>query len=327
MSAATLLVYCFAFGVLHGILPDEHTWPITFSYAIGGASGREGVKAGLYFSAAFTLQRMLLSELSYLALAPFLLSPKINGIVYVAVGLAMSLAGAIVLRRNRYPHLHLLDRCREGEWETEGPTQSFLTQLGQAESQPAAPPVQWTIIHGFIAGFGLGGFSMFVNVVAAPAMPNPWIAFLPGLVFGLGTMGMLVILGGLFGLSLQHVRSLHGQEIKRIGSQTGGRTLLFGGILFGIFGVATLFGLDRRLPVDTGYLLIALFMIGVAVPAFLWSLKEVLEVRGGSTDSTEGAEGANESSAVGTDDPQHRANNGGTRCGSAYTAAPAHRSN
>ncbi len=140
-------------------------------------------------------------------------------------------------------------------------------------------------------------------------------------------MGMLVILGGLFGLSLQHVRSLNGQEIKRIGSQTGGRTLLFGGILFGIFGLATLSGLDRRLPVDIGYLLIALFMIGVTVPAFLWSLKEVLEVRGRSTDSAEGAEGTGDSSTVTTDRRQQRANNGGTTCESAYTAAPAHRSN
>jgi hypothetical protein len=29
------LIYSFLFGLLHGILPDEHTWPITFSYAIG----------------------------------------------------------------------------------------------------------------------------------------------------------------------------------------------------------------------------------------------------------------------------------------------------
>jgi hypothetical protein len=289
MSPLTLLVYCFAFGLLHGILPDEHTWPITFSYAIGGASGKEGIKAGLYFSAAFTFQRMLLSELSYLALAPFLLSPRINGLVYIAVGMAMSLAGAIVLRRNRYPHLHLLGRCREGECETAGTIETDPTQQAQMRSPAAAPPVQWTIIHGFLAGFGLGGFSMFVNVVAAPAMPSPWMGFLPGLVFGLGTMGMLVILGWLFGLSLQHIHSLSGQEIKRIGAQTGGRALLFGGLLFSVFGVAALLGLERILPANVGYLVIALFMLGVAVPAFLWSLKEVLEARDQATATSGGS--------------------------------------
>ncbi len=97
------LTYSFLFGLLHGILPDEHTWPITFSYAIGGASGKEGMKAGLYFSSAFVVQRMLVSELSYLALAPYFLRPMVNGIVYVVVGFTMAVAGAIILRKNRYP--------------------------------------------------------------------------------------------------------------------------------------------------------------------------------------------------------------------------------
>lgn len=48
MTPLPALIYSFLF--VHGILPDEHTWLITFSYAIGGASGKEGMKAGLYFS-------------------------------------------------------------------------------------------------------------------------------------------------------------------------------------------------------------------------------------------------------------------------------------
>jgi hypothetical protein len=327
MSATTLLVYCFAFGLLHGILPDEHTWPITFSYAIGGASGSAGIRAGLYFSAAFTFQRMILAELSYLALAPFLLSPGINGFVYVAVGVVMFVAGLIVLRRNRYPHVHLLDGCRDRECDTEENTQAFSTDDVRPDTPTSAPPVQWTLVHGFIAGFGLGGFSMFVNVVAAPAMPSPWVAFLPGLVFGLGTMLMLVILGGLIGISLRHVRSLSGEEIRRIGSQTGGRTLLFGGLLFGIFGLATIFGWSRHLPLDVGYLLIALFMIAVAVPSFLWSLKEVLEARRQSPDSPPGAAQAIEISGEGTQAPHSRHGRSSTASASAYSSARAHGSN
>lgn len=50
---------------------------------------------------------MLLSELACLALAPFLLEPTINEIVYIVVGIAMSAAGVMVLRRNRVPHFHL----------------------------------------------------------------------------------------------------------------------------------------------------------------------------------------------------------------------------
>jgi sulfite exporter TauE/SafE len=271
------LIYSFLFGLLHGILPDEHTWPITFSYAIGSASGKEGVKAGLYFSAAFTVQRMIISELAYLALAPFFLSPEINGIVYVVVGLAMSAAGAIVLRKNRYPHLDL-----GMHWHEIPTTKQIIPEEGDPEELrglPVAPPLRWTIVHGFIAGFGFGGFSLFINTVAAPAMPSPWLGFLPGLLFGLGTMIMLGVIGGLFGTFLRWTHSLTPEEIKRIGSTTGGRTLFFGGLLFGAAGIGILLGLERYLPVDTGYLLIGLFMLIVAIPAFVFSWREVFAAR------------------------------------------------
>jgi hypothetical protein len=279
MPIGAALAYSFMFGLLHGILPDEHTWPITFSYAIGGASGREGMRAGLFFSAAFTLQRTLLSEVAYLALAPFLLSPVVNGIVYLVVGAAMSIAGAIVLRRNRYPHVHVLGHCHGEACETETSVGVLARQHTDSPEPATAPPVHWTLIHGFIAGFGFGGFSLFINTVAAPAMGSPWLGFLPGLLYGLGTTIMLVLIGALFGASLRWAHRLSEDEVKRIGSQTGGRTLLFGGRLFGIFGITVLLGLDRGLPIDAGYVLIGLFMIVVAVPAFVYTLKEVLAER------------------------------------------------
>jgi hypothetical protein len=280
MTPFTAIMYSFLFGLLHGVLPDEHTWPITFSYAIGGASGREGMRAGLFFSAAFTLQRTLLSEAAYLALAPFLLSPTINGIVYIIVGLAMSAAGAIVLRQNRYLHFHLLGHHHQEAREM-GTSISVIARHHDETTEPvsAPPPAKWTILHGFIAGFGFGGFSLFVNTVAAPAMQSPWLGFLPGLVFGLGTMIMLVVIGFLFGASLRWTHLLSEQEIKRMGSQTGGRTLFFGGLLFALFGLATLFGLDRHLPMDASYVLIGLFMLIIALPAFVYSMKEVLKMR------------------------------------------------
>lgn len=275
MAPIEALTYSFLFGLLHGILPDEHTWPITFSYAIGGASGTEGVKAGLYFSAAFTVQRMLVSELAYLALARLFLLREINGIVYLVVGFVMSTAGVIVLRKNRYPHLHLGVHWHEMALAGHDVVGNYPGSRATA----VAPPPRWTIVHGFIAGFGFGGFSLFINTVAAPAMPSPWLGFLPGLLFGFGTMITLVIIGGLFGAFLRWTRSLTPEEVKRIGAQTGGRTLFFGGLLFGAAEIAILLGLEHYLPVDTGYLLMGLFMIVVAIPAFVHSWKGVLAVR------------------------------------------------
>jgi hypothetical protein len=278
LTPFTALIYSLLFGLLHGVLPDEHTWPITFSYAIGGASGKEGMKAGFFFSLAFTVQRALLSEVAYLALAPFLLSPTVNGIVYAAVGLAMSIAGAIVLRNNRYVHLHLLGHHHDEARET---SVSLFTRTHDERAVPKVepPPTGWTLVHGFIAGFGFGGFSLFVNTVAAPAMGNAWTGFLPGLFFGLGTMIMLVVVGFLFGASLRWTHALTEDEIKRVGVQTGGRTLFFGGMLFAIFGVLTLLHLDRFPLIDSGYLLIGVFMAVIAIPAFIYSWREVRSAR------------------------------------------------
>jgi sulfite exporter TauE/SafE len=279
MTPLAALTYSFFFGLLHGILPDEHTWPITFSYAIGGASGRAGIKSSLYFALAFTLQRMLVSELAYLALAPFLLSPTINGVVYIAVGATMAVAGAIVLRQNRYLHLHLLGHHHDQASKIETTGQALTTRHMPMATPPRVPPTRWTLIHGFIAGFGFGGFSLFVNTVAAPAMGSAWLGFLPGLAFGLGTAATLVMVGGLFGASLRWWHALTEAEIRRIGVQTGGRTLFFGGFLFVIAGVVNLLGLDRNIPLDSGYLLVGSFMIGIALPAFVYSLRQVLAKR------------------------------------------------
>jgi hypothetical protein len=281
MTPLAALAYSFLFGLLHGIVPDEHTWPITLSYAIGGASGRAGMKAGLYFSVAFTLQRMIVSELAYLALVPFLLSSTVNRIVYIVVGVAMSVAGAIVLRQKRYPHFHLLGRCRRQthEGEHEATKAARVRQQAGSTGSAMAPPARWTLIHGFIAGFGFGGFSLFINTVAAPAMSSPWLGFLPGLVYGLGTMVVLVTIGALFGASLRWTHALTEQELKQLGSRVGGRTLFLGGLLFTAFGIADFLGVDRLLPVDPGYALIGLFMIVVAIPALAYSLREVLTAR------------------------------------------------
>jgi sulfite exporter TauE/SafE len=280
MDPAQAVFYSFFFGLLHGIVPDEHTWPITFSYAIGGGSGREGMKAGLYFSGAFTVQHALLSETAYLALAPFLLSPTINGIVYAAVGLTMAVAGAVILRRGRYLHLHLLGHHHDDGETMEASSHVFRRRHRKAEGDPAPVPVRWTIVHGFIAGFSFGGFSVFILTVAAPAMGSPWLGFLPGLAFGLGTMVTLAALGALFGASLRWwSRSLREQEIRRIGTRTGGRTLFYGGILFAAFGILALFGMDRRLPVDEHYLLIGLFIAVVAVPSLVYSVREAAAAR------------------------------------------------
>jgi sulfite exporter TauE/SafE len=254
-------------GLLHGILPDEHTWPITFSYAIGGASGKAGLRAGFYFALAFTVQRAFLSELSHLTFSRYLLTENINGIVYIAVGLAMAAAGAIFITRAR-PHSHLMGSSDE------------KIHAYEASLQPKVTPVKWIIIHGFIAGFAFEGLFASVLTVATPAMPSVWLGFLPGLFFGLGTMLVLMVVGLLFGSFFRWIKSLTEQEIARIGADTGARTLFYGGLLFIAFGAIALLGWSRFLPIDPDYLIIAAFSFGIAIPAFIYSWRRVVAARG-----------------------------------------------
>src|SRR5947207_13250039 len=87
------LLAAFLLGLVHGITPDEHTWPITFSYAVGSHSTKRGLLAGLIFSLAFTAQQAMASELAHLGLAHWFTLEGHDDMVDVRVGLVMAAAG------------------------------------------------------------------------------------------------------------------------------------------------------------------------------------------------------------------------------------------
>ena len=76
------LLTAFLLGIVHGVTPDEHTWPITFSYAVGGYSTRRGLRAGLLFSLAFAIQAGLASELAHFGIRVVIIEPG-----YIAPGM------------------------------------------------------------------------------------------------------------------------------------------------------------------------------------------------------------------------------------------------
>ena len=135
----TALATAFLLGVVHGITPDELTWPITFSYAIGSYSTKKGLVAGLTFSAAFTLQRAIASELAYLALDKwFTLGSSVDFVVYLFVGVAMVWAGRYIVQ-GRHWHLSLRRSHK----------------IESREDTRVQTPKPWMpAVHGFIAGWG-----------------------------------------------------------------------------------------------------------------------------------------------------------------------------
>lgn len=246
-SVGLILVTSFLLGIVHGLTPDEHTWPITFSYAIGSYSTRRGLRAGLLFSLAFTVQRALASELAYWGLAHLFTSDSSLGyVVYVIVGIVMAWAGWALVRGPHRLFLHL------------------HPHLEFDETRPWMP-----LVHGFIAGWGFGAFALIIYTTLAPAMPSSMWAWVPGALFGLGTTLVQATAGAGFGYWLARKKKLYDvSKIRRIGLMTASRTLQLGGLAFVAAGVLGLvFPRLANRSVDTGIRIHNLHTIGL--PFFL----------------------------------------------------------
>jgi len=259
------LVTAFVLGIVHGITPDEHTWPITFSYAIGGYSTARGMRAGLLFSLALAIQAALASELAYLGLTQWFTFESFDSVVYVAVGIIMAAAGLFAMGRRVLPHLH-------------------LPGLPRAQAHPPQPrELKWWMpaVHGFIAGWGIDAFSVIIYTTLAPAMPSAATGWLPGLVFGCGTLCVQAAAGAAFGAWAVR-RGLPPEAIRNIALTTAARTLTWGGIafvLFGLFGLAFpgMADVAVRTPLrvhnlDTlglPFLLLVFAVLGVGVTSFV----------------------------------------------------------
>jgi hypothetical protein len=252
-------------GLVHGITPDEHTWPITFSYAVGSYSTRRGLAAGVIFSLAFTAQQALASELAYLGLAHWFTFEHLDQIVYVIVGIVMAAAGLFIMGRGVVPHLHLPGWARASD----------------ALAQPRELKSWMPAVHGFIAGWGIDAFSVIIYTTLAPAMPSAATAWLPGVVFGLGTLCVQGAAGAAFG-SWAARRGLPPQAIRSIALTTAARTLSWGGCAFVVFGLLALafpglaeFGITTPLRIhnlDTlglPFILVLFTVLGIGLTTFV----------------------------------------------------------
>jgi ABC-type nickel/cobalt efflux system permease component RcnA len=253
LRLSTIVLIAFVLGVLHGVTPDEHTWPITFSYAVGSYSTRRGMKSGFAFSAGFTLQRAFLTTLGFLGLAAIYQAYNLDGPIYVIVGIVMAVAGAYIL--NKKIDLHL-------------PFDVLLGSRHHSEKTERTPmhdvPIKMAVVHGLIAGFGFGAYATVITFILAPQVPGLIYAPLPGLFFGIGTMMMQVVFGAVFA-NIGKLRKLTEAQIKHIGRKTAGRTLYYGGMMFAIIGLLIVaFPVIDRWAISTGNPIPNLDSVGVA---------------------------------------------------------------
>lgn len=253
LTLGAIVLISFILGILHGTTPDEHTWPITFSYAVGSYSTSKGMKAGFVFSAGFTLQRAFLTTLGFLGLAAIYKAYNLDGPVYVIVGIVMAIAGAYIL--NKKIDLHLpLDRLFGSKRHTVKAERSPMHDV----------PVRMAFVHGLIAGWGFGAYATIITFILAPQVPGLLYAPIPGLFFGLGTMMMQIIFGAIFA-NVARIKRLTEQQIRFIGRRTAGRTLFYGGFIFSIIGLLIVFfPVIDNWAISTGNPIPNLDSIGVA---------------------------------------------------------------
>ena len=215
-----VLIYSLGLGIVHGITPDDHTWPITFSYAIGSFSAKKGFYVGFLFSLAFAIQRAIASEIAYFALIKWSDIAYLNYYLYIVIGLIMLFTGMYVLRFNRIFHIEILPASWIGKKDRH-----------EIDTDPRTPTPKMALLHGFIAGWGFGSFALILYTVLVPRMPSFYLAFLPGLFFGIGTMLVQAAFGYIFGRWIRSMKISEKQGL-RLASIVSGDTLFGGGIVF-----------------------------------------------------------------------------------------------
>ena len=245
LSVLVILGISLILGMLHGITPDEHTWPITFSYSVGSYSTKGGMKSGFMFSLGFMLQRAVLTTLGFLGLAVVYKMYNLDGPVYIIVGVAMFLAGSYVLK-GKYVHLPI-DKLLGGRLHH---TES--AERIQPHEEISDIPLGMATMHGLIAGFGFGAYATIITFILAPQMPGLLYAPLVGLSFGFGTMIMQIALGAVFA-NIMRVKKLSVNQIKFVGKSAAASTLYYGGLAFALIGVLLVaFPFIDQFAVSTG---------------------------------------------------------------------------
>ena len=259
LTITAILGIAFVLGTLHGITPDEHTWPITFSYSIGSYSTKGGMKSGFVFSLGFMSQRAVLTTLGFLGLAAIYKAYNLDGPIYIIVGLVMVVAGSYILK-GKYLHLPF-DRLLGSKSEHHS-NQAERLPLHETEIKPV--PLKMATVHGFVAGWGFGAYASIITFILAPQMPGVLFAPFVGLMFGVGTMCMQIIIGAIFA-NLARMKRLTVDQVKYVGRSAAARTLYLGGMAFaGIGALIAAFPVIDQFAVSTGNPIPNLNSIGVA---------------------------------------------------------------
>ncbi len=175
LGAELALLAVFIIGIVHGLKPDIHTWPITIPYAIGQPNIKKALLTTIVFTGALTLIWTVLSAITS-SIYSLIVSPEtISPYADIFAGMTMMFVGLIFIRKSKN------------------------------EKFEKAPDFKYIWIHGIGAAFGGDFFIVLILVIALSGIfINPSMGFLVGLLFGLGSMvsQLIIVFLSFHGLKL-----------------------------------------------------------------------------------------------------------------------------
>lgn len=151
-------------GFIHGIKPDEHTWPITIPYALVQKNLKRAVLASFVFTGALTLVwtilSLVISQILSLLTNPEMLTP------YADVIAGLTMIGVALL---------FILKTKKNE-----------NKIG---TDHLVPDYRYIWIHGLAASFGGDFFVVLIlsSVLIGSAIPAS-LGFSIGFLFGVGSM-------------------------------------------------------------------------------------------------------------------------------------------
>lgn len=240
-------------GLVHGLVPDEHTWPITIPYALGQENPKKAVLSTIIFTGALTLVWSILTTIVSI-IGNIFLSEKYNPYVFIFAGLTMVGVAIFVF----LPRISsVMCKRADDEYYSKSLMHRFITRIGCKHEHgdlgfsevKMAPPYKAIWIHGLVAAFGTG-FLLVIVYTTALTFPV-YLGFLPGMLFGLGTMISLSFIGFVVrkGAELGVKDENHLQKRARTLGYIGLYLLLSLGIFMIILGILAMFGIEVHLDI------------------------------------------------------------------------------
>lgn len=208
----------FILGLVHGLTPDEHTWPVIFGSSLNQKRMQKAVYTAFFFALAATIPWIILAAI-FSILGTVFYRESWEVYFHLVLGLAMLLLGGYALIYSHTPHFHIGHKKGHND---KAPKKPFnLTQI---------------IIYGLILGLGPCAPVLLMYGFAAESQRLS-IGIFSGLLFGLATMITLSILAAIFSGFANLAKIKVRQNLSKILSLASGLIL----ILFGLYLIVEMF--------------------------------------------------------------------------------------